>query len=114
MRDAKAEAETRAFLAKWGPEIAEDAGNATPPDFAAQCEAVVAARPAVVSSIMGLFPEKTVRAFKDAGIAWFATATTLAEARAAQGRPARTRSSRKVSKQAAIAAHSRTRMPSAS
>jgi nitronate monooxygenase len=83
-RDAKAEAETRAFLAKWGPEIAEEAGNATPPDFAAQCDAVVAARPAVVSSIMGLFPEKAVRAFKDAGIAWFATATTLAEARAAK------------------------------
>jgi len=84
IRNAEAEANTRAFLAKWGPEIAEDAGNATPPDFAAQCEAVVAARPAVVSSIMGLFPDKAVRAFKDAGIAWFATATTLAEARAAK------------------------------
>jgi nitronate monooxygenase len=84
VRDAKAEAEMRAFLAKWGPEVAEDAGNATPPDFTAQCEAVAAARPAVVSSIMGLFPEKAVRAFKDNGIAWFATATTLAEARAAK------------------------------
>ena len=83
-RDAKAEAETRAFLAKWGPEVAEDAGNATPPDFAAQCEVVVAARPTVVSSIMGLFPNKAVRAFKDAGIAWFATVTTLAEAIAAR------------------------------
>jgi nitronate monooxygenase len=83
-RDAKVEAEMRAFLAKWGPEVAEDAGNATPPDFAMQCEALLAARPTAVSSIMGLFPEKTVRAFKDTGIAWFATATTLAEARAAK------------------------------
>jgi nitronate monooxygenase len=83
-RDAKVEAEMRAFLAKWGPEVAEDAGNATPPDFATQCEAVVAARPTVVSSIMGLFPEKVLRGFKDNGIAWFATATTLAEARAAK------------------------------
>ncbi len=83
-RDAKAEADTRSFLAKWGPEVAEDAGNLTPPDFAAQCEAIVAAQPTVVSSIMGLFPDRAVRAFKDAGIAWFATVTTLAEARAAQ------------------------------
>jgi nitronate monooxygenase len=84
VRDAKVEAEMRAFLAKWGPEVAEDAGNATPPDFSAQCDAVVAARPTVVSSIMGLFPESAVREFKNNGIAWFATATTLAEARAAQ------------------------------
>lgn len=84
IRDAQAEAATRAFLAQWGPELTEDAGNATPPDFAAQCEAVAAARPTVVSSIMGLFPEKAVRVFKDNGIAWFATATTLAEARAAK------------------------------
>jgi nitronate monooxygenase len=83
-RDARIEAEMRAFLAKWGPEVSEDAGNATPPDFTAQCEAVIAARPTVVSSIMGLFPDKTVRALKDNGIAWFATATTLAEARAAK------------------------------
>lgn len=84
VRDVKVEAEMRAFLAQWGPEVSEDAGNATPPDFAAQCEAVIAARPTVASSIMGLFPDKTVRAFKDNGIAWFATATTLAEARAAK------------------------------
>jgi len=84
IRDAQAEAATRAFLAKWGPELSEDAGNATPPNFDAQCTAIVAAKSAVVSSIMGIFPEKAVRAFKDAGIAWFATATTLAEARLAK------------------------------
>ena len=41
-------------------------------------------RPAAVSSIMGLLPPAYVERLKSAGIAWFATATTLAEARAAQ------------------------------
>jgi nitronate monooxygenase len=84
IRNAKAEAAVRDFMSKWGPELAEDAGNIRLQDFAAQCAAVAAARPTVVSSIMGIFPEAAVRAFKDADIAWFATATTLAEARAAQ------------------------------
>src|SRR5204863_7926665 len=35
-------------------------------------------------SIMGLFPEKFIAETKARGIAWFACATTLAEARAAQ------------------------------
>jgi nitronate monooxygenase len=61
------------------------AGAATPlPDFASQCEAFLEAAPTVVSSIMGLFPEAFVVRLKDAGIGWFATATTLAEARQAQ------------------------------
>ena len=64
IRDAKAESATRAFLAKWGPEVAEDAATSTPPNFDAQCAAVLAARPTVVSSIMGIFPEKTVRALR--------------------------------------------------
>ena len=42
------------------------------------------AAPRVVSSIMGLFPDKIVAALKSRGIAWFACATTLAEARAAE------------------------------
>jgi nitronate monooxygenase len=83
-RNAAIEEAMRIFLAQWGPVVRAEAGDATPPDFAAQCRAVLAAKPAVVSSIMGLFPASTVREFKDAGIAWFATATTLAEARAAQ------------------------------
>lgn len=83
-RDAAHEAALRAFLAQWGPPVPEDAGSATPPDFFAQCEALVAARPTAASSIMGLYPESVVRALKDAGIAWFATATTLSEARAAE------------------------------
>ena len=84
IRDALAEAATRAFVSQWGPEVSEDAGNATPPNFDTQWAAIVAARPTVASSIMGIFPDRALRAFKDAGIAWFATATTLAEARTAK------------------------------
>ncbi|NGN93140.1 nitronate monooxygenase [Nocardioides sp. KC13] len=54
------------------------------PSFEEQCEAMLAARPTVVSSIMGLFSPDYVDRLHAAGIAWFACATTLAEARAAQ------------------------------
>jgi nitronate monooxygenase len=40
--------------------------------------------PTAVSSIMGVFPDAFVTRLKDRGIAWFATATTLAEAKAAR------------------------------
>lgn len=83
-RALDAEAAVRTFLARWGPPVAPEAGDATPPDFAAQCEAVLAARPNVISSIMGLLPPEVVARAKAAGIAWFATVTTVAEARAAE------------------------------
>ncbi len=83
-RDAAAEARMRAFLAAWGPPVPTEAGDAVPPDFRAQCEAFLELRPTIVSSIMGLFPPELVTRFKDRGIAWFATATTLAEALRAQ------------------------------
>ena len=53
------------------------------PDFAAQCEAVVVARPTAASSIMGLFPPAMVAALHAAGIAWFACVTSVDEADAA-------------------------------
>src|SRR5579863_5034635 len=83
-RDAGAEARMRAFLAAWGPAVPTTAGDAVPPDFCAQCEAFLELQPTAVSSIMGLFPPALVTRFKDKGIAWFATATTLAEAQRAQ------------------------------
>lgn len=85
VRDASAEAVTRAFLALWGPDVAADAGDAMPADFDAQCAALLAARPAVASSIMGVFPAPFVARLKSTGIAWFACATTLDEALAAEG-----------------------------
>lgn len=83
-RDAAAEAATRAFLAQWGPQVPAGAGDAGPADFDAQFEALLQARPAVASSIMGVFHPDQVLRLKQAGIAWFACATTLAEARAAE------------------------------
>jgi len=83
-RDADAEARVRAFLARWGPAVAPTAGDLSLPDFDAQCEALLDAKPVAVSSIMGVYPAAFVSRLKARGIAWFATATTLAEARAAR------------------------------
>jgi nitronate monooxygenase len=82
-RNAAHEAEVRAFLGDWGTAVAAEAGDAGPLDFEAQCEAMLAAGPAVISSIMGIYPEAYVKRMKQAGIKWFATVTTVAEARAA-------------------------------
>src|SRR2546423_772906 len=56
VRDLAHEARVREFLTRFGPSVAESAGNTTPPDFTAQCEAMLQAGPAVISSVMGLFP----------------------------------------------------------
>jgi len=84
VRDAEHEREVREFLGQWGPPVPAEAGTPEPFDFAAQCEALLAAAPPVISSIMGLFPEKFIAEIKARGITWFACATTLAEARAAE------------------------------
>lgn len=83
-RDPAQEARMREFLGSWGPAVAETAGDAKPADFAAQCEAMLQAGPAIISSIMGLFPPGFVVRMKERGITWFATATTVAEAVAAE------------------------------
>ena len=83
-RDAGAEARVRAFLAQWGPEVPAAAGDAPVQDFAAQCETLLEVAPTAVSSIMGIFPPAFVTQLKARGIAWFASATTLAEARTAR------------------------------
>jgi nitronate monooxygenase len=83
-RDAAAEAAVRAFLGHWGPEVASEAGDTTPPDFAAQCEAMLEAGPAIISSIMGVYPADFVVRMKARSVKWFAAATTVAEAKAAE------------------------------
>jgi nitronate monooxygenase len=84
-RDATAEAAVRNFLANWGPQVPPEAGNIALPDFEAQCDAMLEAGPAIVSSIMGLYPDPFVTRMKDKGVKWFATVTTAREARAAEG-----------------------------
>src|SRR6476659_4717854 len=83
-RDAVQERLLRAFLSDWGPPPPENAGDARPPDFAAQCEALLAAGPPIVSSVMGVFPSELVARLRSAGSAWFANASTVAEAQAAE------------------------------
>lgn len=83
-RDPAAERRIRNFLSQWGPAVSAEAGDAGPLDFAAQCDALLAVGPQVVSSIMGPFAQEFVAALKARGIAWFACATTAAEARAAE------------------------------
>ncbi|MFP5023049.1 NAD(P)H-dependent flavin oxidoreductase [Pseudonocardia phyllosphaerae] len=75
-------AAAQAFLDSLGGRAAPPPGPG--PVFEEQVEAVIAARPTVASSIMGVFAPEQVRALHDAGIAWFACATTLDEALAAQ------------------------------
>jgi nitronate monooxygenase len=83
-RDAELERQQREFLKAWGPEIPAEAGDAPLPDFAAQCQAMLAAAPSVISSIMGLYPAPFVAELKARGILWFATATTVDEAKLAE------------------------------
>jgi nitronate monooxygenase len=87
-RDAVAEARVARFLERWGPQVAPDAGDAQLPDFNAQCEAMLDARPAVVSSIMGLYPAEYVERLKANSIAWFACVTNVADAVEAEARGA--------------------------
>jgi nitronate monooxygenase len=83
-RDPSAEARVRSFMERWGPHVPPSAGDVTLVDVNLQIEAFLAARPAAVSTIMGLLPAPAVERLKTAGIAWFANVTTLAEAREAQ------------------------------
>ncbi|MCU1395493.1 MAG: 2-nitropropane dioxygenase [Ilumatobacteraceae bacterium] len=80
VRDAAREHEVRGLLEQWGPEVPSAAGDNVPPDFAAQCEALLDARPQIVSSVMGLYPPEFVSRLKAQGITWYANVSTVEEA----------------------------------
>ena len=82
-RDAAHEAKVRSFLGQWGPEVTPEAGDTSLIEFDAQCEAMIDAGPAIVSSIMGVYPAAYVARLKERGIKWLANVTTVAEAREA-------------------------------
>jgi nitronate monooxygenase len=84
VRDPAHEARVRDFLAAWGPPVLSQAGDTTPPDFGAQCEALLEAAPPIASSVMGLYPADFIAMLKTNGIVWFANISTVAEARAAE------------------------------
>lgn len=83
-RDATAEDAVRLFLGTWGPEVARQAGDVKLPNFNAQCEAMLETGPAIISSVMGLYPEHFVARMKSKNVKWFATVTTVSEAKAAE------------------------------
>jgi nitronate monooxygenase len=83
-RDPELESQHREFLATWGPRVPPEAGDPSLPDFEAQCQAMLAAAPKAISSIMGLYAPQFVAELKERGILWFATATTVEEAKAAE------------------------------
>lgn len=80
VRDKAREAELREFLGQWGPAVPEGAADAALIDFESQCEALLAAAPPIVSSVMGLYPAAFVTRLKARGIAWFANVSTVTEA----------------------------------
>ena len=83
-RDAAREARVRGFLESFGPEVPDNAGDAAPPDFCAQCDALLDAAPPIVSSVMGLYAADYVQRLRERGIRWFANVSTVGEARAAE------------------------------
>ncbi len=83
-RDTELEQRQRDYLAQWGPPFPPEAGEGVLPDFNAQCQALLKAAPMAISSIMGLYDPHFVSEMRARGILWFATATTVAEARAAE------------------------------
>ncbi|MGH8219492.1 MAG: NAD(P)H-dependent flavin oxidoreductase [Steroidobacteraceae bacterium] len=83
-RDRAHEDRLRVFLERWGPAVSASSGDEVPRDFAEQCEGLLEVRPAIASSIMGLFPPRVVAALKSAGITWSATVTTVKEAQRAE------------------------------
>ncbi len=84
VRDFDSEKQQREFLAEWGPSVLAEAGDAGLPDFEAQCQAMLTAKPRVISSVMGLYAPAFVSELKARGMLWFATATTVVEAKAAE------------------------------
>jgi nitronate monooxygenase len=80
IRDRNNETKIQKYLEKWGPKASRVAADNPIPNFSQQCEAMLSENPAVISSIMGLYPPKFVSQLKAKKIKWFATVTTVAEA----------------------------------
>jgi nitronate monooxygenase len=83
-RDPEHERRLCEYLNTWGPAVPPDALDMQSPDFVQQCEVMLELQPLIISSIMGLYPEPFIEQMKARGIKWFATVSTVAEARAAE------------------------------
>jgi nitronate monooxygenase len=73
VRDLELEKQQRDYLATWEPPVPTRAGDAVLPNFEAQCQAMLAAKPKAISSIMGLYAADFIAGLKARGILWFAT-----------------------------------------
>ncbi len=80
LRDRVDEERMRLFLKDWGPTPSDQAGDVRSPDFGAQLDAALTARPEVFSTIMGLLTRDQAAEFRRAGVSWWATVTTVGEA----------------------------------
>ena len=84
VRDHIEEQKIREFLSRFsGEENSSDIDFRTP-DFSAQCDAMLEANPTAISSIMGVYPDEFIDRMKSQGTLWFATATTVHEAKEAE------------------------------
>src|SRR5258708_37515126 len=77
--DFAGEQRVREFLSSWGPPVPAEPSGIRLPDFEKQCDSLIAIRPTVGSSIMGLYSSPFVAKLKDRGIAWLPRATPLDE-----------------------------------
>jgi len=84
IRDFELEKRQREFLGNWGPAVPAEAGDTALPNFEAQCQAMLEVAPKAISSIMGLYSPSFIAELKAHKILWFATVTTVAEAKAAE------------------------------
>ncbi len=88
IRDADHERQVSAYLKSWNPSVTGKADLTGLPEFGRQLEAMLSAQPTAITSIMGLYSEPEVDRIKASGSAWFATVTSVTEARQAQSRGA--------------------------
>ena len=76
------------YLMRWHPATTGEVDLTKYPQFQLQCDAMIDAKPTVVSSIMGLYPQRFVDQIKSNDTAWFATVTSVTEAIEAEARGA--------------------------
>ena len=83
-RDYNHEELLKKFLSDFGPEVPLIDARNLQISFEEQCEAMLEARPNVISSIMGLYEPTFIEKMKQHDIKWFATVTSVSEAILAQ------------------------------
>ena len=84
VRDHIEEQKISDFLERFSGEETPPKIDFSTPDFSAQCDAMLEANPTAISSIMGVYPDAFIDRMKLKGTLWFATVTTVHEAKEAE------------------------------